>query len=48
MSKLVRKRRQRRQLKQFLKYGKKAKPKHASVSGRTGSIFTKQLRSRGK
>lgn len=39
-------RRKRRQAKQALKFGRKAKPRHALKAGRTGSKFMKQLASR--
>lgn len=44
--KKTRTRRKRRQAKQAMKYGNKAKPKHALKSGRTGKAFTAKLKSR--
>lgn len=37
-------RRKRRQAKQALKFGAKAKPRHALIGGRTGSKHSKNLR----
>ncbi len=38
-------RRKRRQMKQVIKHGRKAKRRHARIAGRTGSIHEKQTRS---
>ena len=43
----LRTRKQRRQGKAVLRHGKAAKPKHQGKSGRTGSMFSKALQSRG-
>lgn len=40
----IRNKRVRRQNKQALRYGSKAKPTHKGKSGRTGKMFTKQLK----
>lgn len=40
------KKKHRRQQKQSLKYGKIAKPTHKLMSGRTGSVHSKKLKSR--
>lgn len=46
MSKAHRSKRKRRQGKQALKFGRHAKPKHMLQAGRTGSVFSKKLKSR--
>lgn len=39
---VIRNRRKRRQEKQFLRFGRKAKPTHKLLGGRTGSVHSKK------